>query len=51
MDFASIDDILDFAIAREEEAAALYTSLATTVARPGMREAFLEFAAEEGRGR
>jgi len=49
MDFASIDDILDFAIAREEEAAALYTSLATTVARPGMREAFLEFAAEEGR--
>jgi rubrerythrin len=49
MQFAGIDEILDFAIAREEEAAALYASLATTVARPGMRQAFLEFAAEEGR--
>ncbi len=49
METRSIDEILDFAIAREEEAAALYASLARTVERPGMRETFLEFAAEEGR--
>ena len=27
----------------------MYTDLSASVARPGMREAFLEFAAEEGR--
>ena len=47
MGFANIDEILDYAIAREEEAAALYTDLAGRVERPGMREAFLEFAREE----
>jgi len=47
MDFANIDEILDYAISREEQAAALYTDLAELVERPGMREAFLEFAREE----
>ena len=47
MDFDSIDSILDYAIAREVDAANLYTDLADRVTRPGMREAFLEFAEEE----
>jgi len=47
MGFANIDEILDYAISREEEAAALYTELAQRIERPGMREAFLEFAKEE----
>jgi rubrerythrin len=47
MGFANIDEILDYAISREEEAAALYTELAGRIERPGMREAFLEFAKEE----
>lgn len=49
MQFDSVDAILDFAIEREEQAATLYTDLANTIDRPGMKEAFLEFAAEEGR--
>ena len=51
MDFRSIDDVLDFAIGKEEEAAELYTRLAETVERPGMREAFRELASEEERHR
>jgi rubrerythrin len=47
MGFASIDEILDYAISREEEAAALYNDLADLASRPGMREVFLEFAQEE----
>ena len=47
MGFANIDEILDYAISKEEEAAALYTDLAERVERPGMRDAFLEFAKEE----
>lgn len=47
MDFANIDEILDYAISREIEAAALYADLAELTERPGMREAFLEFAEEE----
>ena len=47
MGFANIDEILDYAISKEEEAAALYTDLAELADRPGMREAFLEFANEE----
>jgi rubrerythrin len=47
MEFTTIEQILDYAIAREEAAAALYTELADRVTRPGMREAFLQFAAEE----
>lgn len=47
MGFANIDEILDFAIAREKEAAALYADLAERVERPGMRQALLDFAKEE----
>jgi len=47
MGFSNIDEILDYAISKEEEAAALYTDLAKRAERPGMREAFLEFAKEE----
>lgn len=51
MDFENIDEILDYAISREEDAARLYSSLAQKVKRPGMKTAFLEFAKEEGRHR
>ena len=47
MGFATIDDIVDYAISKEEEAATLYNDLANRVDRPGMRQAFLEFAKEE----
>ena len=47
MGFANIDEILDYAISREKTAAALYVDLAELADRPGMREAFLEFAKEE----
>ena len=43
----SVDDVLDFAIAEEEGAVQFYTRLADTVENPSMREALLEFAAEE----
>jgi len=51
VDFKNIDEILDYAIKREEDAARLYSSLAQKVERPGMKTAFLEFAKEEGRHR
>ncbi len=47
MGLDTISDILDYAIARERDAESLYTELADRVTRPGMREAFLHFAAEE----
>jgi len=47
MSFANIDEILDYAISKEEEAAALYLDLAGRADRPGMEKAFLEFASEE----
>lgn len=47
MDFQTVDEILGFAIDREQEAHDLYASLAESVNRPGMREAFLSFAKEE----
>lgn len=49
MHFSSVNEILDFAIDREVRAARMYTELANAVERPGIREACLEFAAEEGR--
>ena len=49
MEFTTIDEVLDFAISREEQAATLYRELAERVGRPGMRVAFLEFASEEDR--
>jgi rubrerythrin len=45
--FASLEAVLDFAIAREEEAAAGYEALAHKSRRPGMRAMFLQFAKEE----
>jgi rubrerythrin len=47
MDFQTVDEILGFAIEREQEAHDLYATLADSVRRPGMREAFLDFAREE----
>ena len=49
MQFSNAEEILDFAIEREEQAAKMYSKLANTVERPGIRQAFREFAAEEGR--
>jgi rubrerythrin len=49
MEFRTIDDILDFAIRREEAAAELYLSMAAKVTRPEMREALLSFTEEETR--
>jgi rubrerythrin len=45
--FDSVDDILDFAIGKEEEAAQLYTSLARQTEKSWMRQVFEEFAGEE----
>lgn len=45
--FQSSNDLLDFAIAREEEAAQFYTDLANKMEKTLMREVFLDFAKEE----
>ena len=45
----SADEILEFAIKNEEEAARFYTDLAARMAAPTMKEVFQEFAREEGR--
>jgi len=45
--FNSVDDILDFAIAREIEADKFYTELAGRMEDPAMRKVFKEFAKEE----
>jgi rubrerythrin len=45
--FNSINDILDFAIAREQESYDFYTSLATRTERPWMQSVFQQFAQEE----
>ncbi len=45
--FKSVDEILDFAIKNEEEAADFYTDLATKVDWAGMKDVFKGFAAEE----
>ena len=47
MEFSSIEEVLDYAIAREAEAESLYTEMADRVTGPMMREVLLEFAAEE----
>jgi rubrerythrin len=47
MEFQSADDVLDYAIHREEEAAAFYERLAERAERESMRRIFLEFAGEE----
>lgn len=45
--FGSVDEILDFAIAKEEEAAAFYRDLASRTEWPWMTKTFEEFAREE----
>ncbi len=47
MQFNSVDDILDFAIGKEQEAHDLYISLADTAANSAMKAVFKEFALEE----
>ncbi|MBT4484755.1 MAG: ferritin family protein [Candidatus Latescibacteria bacterium] len=43
----SIDEILDFAIEKEEEAFQFYTQLASSMKRPSMQGIFHDFASEE----
>ena len=43
----SVDEVLDFAIANEEEAAQFYTDLAEKMDKPWMSKIFKEFAREE----
>lgn len=45
--FGSVDEILDFAIAREEEANAFYLDLAQRMEKPWMAEVFRGFAEQE----
>lgn len=49
MKFGSVDEILDFAIEKEEEAAQFYTDLANKMAPANMKEVFENFAKEEKR--
>jgi len=46
-DFKNINDILDFAIAREQGAVDFYTRLAGDVNNKEMRDIFIQFAKEE----
>lgn len=46
-DFASVNEILDFAIEREKEARDFYRSLAEEVSARHMKELFKSFAAQE----
>lgn len=43
----SVDEVLDFAIGQEEQAAAFYTDLARRMDRPWMSDIFKQFANEE----
>ncbi len=45
--FSSADEILDFAVAREEESVRFYSALAAKVQKPPMREVFNDFSREE----
>jgi rubrerythrin len=45
--FGTVDEVLDYAIAREEEAAAFYSDLAGRMTQAAMKQAFLDFAKEE----
>jgi rubrerythrin len=47
MKFESVDEILDFAISKEEEAAQFYINLADRMAPLNMKEVFEDFAQEE----
>jgi rubrerythrin len=45
--FESVDEILDFAIQREQDAADFYNDLAKKMDRRSMKDIFLSFAGEE----
>ncbi len=45
--FGSVNEILDFAIAREVEASEFYAALAAKTDAPAMKQAFADFAKEE----
>jgi rubrerythrin len=47
MQINKIDEILDFAIDKEQEAHDFYADLANKADRPGMKDIFTQFAAEE----
>jgi rubrerythrin len=47
MQWTSVDEILSFAIEREEEAANFYKDQAAVAIRPEMRQTFSDFAKEE----
>jgi rubrerythrin len=47
MKLNSLDEILDFAIEKEEDAAQFYTDLAGRVDKPQMKKVFTSFAREE----
>ncbi len=47
MDFKSVDEILDFAIEKEQQAADFYTSLSGKVEFKNVKEVFESFAKEE----
>jgi len=47
MNFDSVEQILQFAISKEVEAADFYTDLASKMDRPHMKKIFLDFAEEE----
>ncbi len=45
--FGSVDEVLDFAIGEERAAAAFYAELAGKAKNPAIRDALLQFSAEE----
>ena len=47
MEFHGVEDVLDFAIGKEQEAHDLYARVADMVRRPGLRQTFLELAEME----
>ena len=47
MNFKSVDEILEFAIAREQEAVDFYTEISQTMENSQTKRLFLSFAAEE----
>jgi len=47
MNFKSVDELLDFAIKEEEDAARFYTRLSDDMDRPAIGRVFKEFAREE----
>lgn len=47
MKFESVEQILDYAIEKEEEASQFYTDLAGKMIRPYMKKVFEEFSQEE----